>query len=355
MSFEYKYYKYKNKYKNKYLKNNIIGGKCSFSSLDNLKIIKGHGKLYYDPFIISKDIYVITLFEIGYNTPMNPRLELEVLDIFKKNKEVNFFDFSHIESTEREQLFENIFIKGIKFKINKYREGDKINNQIIIFDNELCGIYCSNNTFSKCVPIIYGKKIFSKLTNKHSIYRNSIVEQINIEKKYITINFELEINIEKIFINCDIDELDLMKINIFPPEDENEKNKLIYFKKINRIKIILYYAKQHNFFIKTLNLKNQKYNDKHCSFIFDENKIDKLIERFPIKINNETVLIKGENLYLFWNDFQPISIKNIMDLDINNFLNNFALNVPININDIDDTKYIENKYKKYKYIPPIIL
>ena len=343
MSHEYKYLKYKKKYTDYKIS---MGGKCSMSDFENLKIIKGHGKLFYDPFIIPKDTYVINFFQIGYDTPMIPTLELEILEIFKQNKEKTFFDFSKDESTEREHSFEQMFIKGIIFNIQKYKENTEINNQIIIFDNELCGIYCSNNTFSKCMPVIYGKNIFNKLTNKHCIYRNSVVEQTEIESKYITFNFELDINNEKIFVNCNVDDLNILNIRQ-QYNTEDEKYKLLFFKKMNRIKIILFYVNRNNFFLKTSNLKNKTYNDKTFSFVFDEKKLESLHERYPVKINNEILLIKGENLYLYWNQPNPISIENIMSFEINIFLNSFALNTSICINDIDETKYIENKYNKY--------
>ena len=353
------------------------GGKCSSSSLSNLKIIKGHGFLFDDPFIIPKNTQVITLFNIGYDTPMIPNLELEILQIFQQNKDGNddsranhhfhpytdanaparlhlcsendYFDFSTNIHTDKEYQFEKMMLQkhgGIQFAIRKWIEKEQINNQTIIFENELCGIYCSNNNFTKCFPVIYGKKIFNKMSKKGFIYQNATKETIKFEHKYIKFEINNGIDIFYIMIN----NLDLsneylnFEYTKILNNEEKTKNNIINTQRLNRIKIILFYLEKNNCVFMTENIMTTKYNKKPFTFINDE--IIKLerIDRYPVKIDNERVLVKEENIFVYEYEKENLSFKQIMELNLIDFINRFAVNIPINISDVDESLTIENKY-----------
>lgn len=327
--YKYKYLKYKKKYIDKKKFNEFIidGGKCSESSLSNLKIIKAHGSIYKDKyFIVPPDVKIIALVSEGETLDMKLCLEMEFLYIFKQNAQDNFFDLTTQESTTKEKEFEKLIFDrfNVKYTIQKYLENSQIIDHKIQFTDSLTGIFCTNNNFTACFPLVYGEKIHNSFNKKDLLLKkDSIVrENIYVDNKYV--NF-----VPNESIKFKLDDIKLSGENI-------------YVNQLNRIHLIIHFATINGYTLQTLEMQNPKYKYKNFSFILKQN----INERYGVNIEGEQVLIKGDKLYLIDSTGTYLSIEQIMALDENVFLNKFAINVPTELADIDETKYIENKYNR---------
>lgn len=330
--YKHKYLKYKKKYidKKKFNESIINGGKCSESLLSNLKIIKAHGSIYKDEyFTVPPDVKIIALVSEGDTLDMKLCLEMEFLYIFRQNAQDKFFDLTTQVSTTKEKEFEKLIFDRfhVKYTIQKYLENSQIIDHKIQFTDSLTGIFCTNNNFTACFPSVCGEKIHNSFNKKDLVLKkDSIVrEKIYIESKYI--NFIINESIK-------------FKLDDIKLSGENIEN--IYVNQLNRIHLIINFATINKFTLQTLEMGNPKYKYKNFSFILRQN----TNERYGVNIENEQVLIKGDKIYLIDSTGTYLSIEQIMALDENVFLNKFAVNVPIELIDVDGGKHIENTYNK---------
>lgn len=304
------------------------GGKCSESLLSNLKIIKGHGGIYADDvFVVPDGVKIITMVPHGQTIP-KCNIEFEILKIFANDKQNDFFDFDQTSHTERESKFENFMRErsNINCTIDKHFEKMPIHNHIISFKDNFTGIFCTNKRYETCMPDIYGKNIYKYFTRKGFEYVNATIENLKLLHKYIV--FILDNNIR-------------YNIQDFNIVNDNQDNK------INRLRIIQNFIINMNsrFTLITNGLSNEKYNNKKYTFSLEKTEN---VSRYAVLIDNEkkSIAIHGKNLIIYDTmQQQSINIDQIMEFNVIDFLNQFAISVPIELID-DDKLYVENTYNK---------